>query len=216
MWSAGVEPAIPAFQAGALPDWSYNHRCAVNVRRRYRVIRSEVIMARRSRAGLRSVVLCLARPEPNDVFHATRLPFDPGSTTRWSRASSYVEELWSPISSACRLEKRTLKPMLIPLDFSAHSCRDLSLSGGASISIQNCFKLSITFRLTHPLAASPNKRATHFGSPSSGLLLRLWSSAGSSQRGLRRNRAGKSHRCDAGTANPSRRWPLRQMIGCWL
>ncbi len=26
MWSAGVEPARPAFQAGALPDWSYDHR----------------------------------------------------------------------------------------------------------------------------------------------------------------------------------------------
>jgi hypothetical protein len=25
MWSAGVEPAHPAFQAGALPDWSYDH-----------------------------------------------------------------------------------------------------------------------------------------------------------------------------------------------
>jgi len=31
------------------------------------------------------------------------------------------------------------------MDFSARGCRDLSLSGGASISIQNCFKLSITF-----------------------------------------------------------------------
>jgi hypothetical protein len=28
--------------------------------------------------GLKSFV-CLARPSPNDVFHATRLPFDPGS-----------------------------------------------------------------------------------------------------------------------------------------
>jgi hypothetical protein len=34
------------------------------------------------------------------------------------------------------------------MDFSARGCRDLSLSGGASISIQNCFKLSITFRST--------------------------------------------------------------------
>ena len=25
MWSAGVEPARPAFQAGALPIWSYDH-----------------------------------------------------------------------------------------------------------------------------------------------------------------------------------------------
>jgi hypothetical protein len=29
--------------------------------------------------------------------------------------------------------------------FPARGCRDLSLLGGASISIQNCFKLSITF-----------------------------------------------------------------------
>ncbi len=56
-------------------------------------------------------VLCLVRPKPNDVFYATRLPFDPGSPTagcaraQWS--TSYMEELWSrnlvrcPWKSAC-------------------------------------------------------------------------------------------------------------------
>ena len=39
----------------------------------------------------------------SDVFHATRLPFDPGSPAggcaRSQRQSSYVEELWSPMLS---------------------------------------------------------------------------------------------------------------------
>jgi hypothetical protein len=40
------------------------------------------------------------RSMPDDVFYATRLPFDPGSPTAgcaypW-RSKSYVEELWSP------------------------------------------------------------------------------------------------------------------------
>jgi len=31
---------------------------------------------------MRLLRLCLARPEPSDVFQASRLPFDPGSTAR--------------------------------------------------------------------------------------------------------------------------------------
>ena len=45
-------------------------------------------------------VLCLVRPKPNDVFCATRLPFDPGSPTACCahprQSPSYVERLWSP------------------------------------------------------------------------------------------------------------------------
>src|SRR3954447_20935034 len=45
-------------------------------------------------------VLCHVRPKPNDVFYATRLPFDPGSPTIGRacsrRSTSYVEGLWSP------------------------------------------------------------------------------------------------------------------------
>jgi hypothetical protein len=51
----------------------------------------------------------LSRPgKPNDVFYATRLPFDPGSATagcaHLQRFPSYVEELWSP-NLTRRLEK---------------------------------------------------------------------------------------------------------------
>ena len=40
------------------------------------------------------------RPKPNDVFQATRLPFDPGSHVGGCAAAerpSFVEELWSPM-----------------------------------------------------------------------------------------------------------------------
>jgi hypothetical protein len=43
--------------------------------------------------------VCLARLMPNDVVHATRLPFNPGSSLPAcppATTSSYVEELWSP------------------------------------------------------------------------------------------------------------------------
>jgi hypothetical protein len=45
-------------------------------------------------------------PLANVVVHATRLPFDPGSLERLLRpfGASYVEELWSPILTACRPE----------------------------------------------------------------------------------------------------------------
>jgi hypothetical protein len=48
--------------------------------------------------GMKSFV-CLARPKPNDVVQATRLPFDPGSPSAGcaaARSASYVEEFWSP------------------------------------------------------------------------------------------------------------------------
>ena len=55
------------------------------------------------------------RPEPNDVFYATRLPFDPGSPIAGRacsrRSTSYVEELWSPIRIR-GLEKSKLKQTL--------------------------------------------------------------------------------------------------------
>ena len=73
------------------------------------------------------------RPEPNDVFHASRLPFDPGSTVLCGRTSSYVEEFWSPVP-AHPLKMRMLKLTLIrPLHFQRAAAENLSLSGGASI-----------------------------------------------------------------------------------
>ncbi len=51
--------------------------------------RSESLRSRREIVG------CVA----NDVVHATRLPFDPGSPAR--RAASYVEGCWSPMLRRC-------------------------------------------------------------------------------------------------------------------
>src|SRR2546430_17616490 len=89
-----------------------------------------------------------------------------------ARASSYVEELWSPILARRTGNAQAKADAYWPMDFSARGCRDLSLSGGASISPQNCFKLRITFCSTSSGRLS-NKKATHVGSPSSGSLLRL-------------------------------------------
>jgi hypothetical protein len=77
------------------------------------------------------------------------------------RASSYVEELWSPILARRAGNAQAKADAYSSLDFSARGRRDLSLSGGASISIQNCFKLSITFCSTSSGRLS-NKKATHF------------------------------------------------------
>jgi hypothetical protein len=55
---------------------------------------------RRSRRAPSLRPSCHAGQRPSDVFHATRLPFDPGSPAagcaRPRRSSSCVEELWSP------------------------------------------------------------------------------------------------------------------------
>jgi hypothetical protein len=74
-----------------------------------------------------------------------------------------VEELWSPILARRAGNAQAKADAYSPLDFSARGCRDLSLSGGASISIQNCFKLSITFCST-----SSGRLSNEKGDPFSG------------------------------------------------
>src|SRR4051812_31142467 len=71
-----------------------------------------------------------------DVFQASRLPFDPGSPLACcallARASSYVEECWSP--SLAAPEKLQAKAHANSRSqFRARSAEGLSLSGGASI-----------------------------------------------------------------------------------
>jgi hypothetical protein len=77
----------------------------------------------------------------NAVVQATRLPFGPGSAVD----ASYVEGRWSPMLTCVHESGR--RPV-IP-DTSGHHAanglgKDLSLSGGASMSSQTEFKLSIT------------------------------------------------------------------------
>jgi hypothetical protein len=77
--------------------------------------------------------LCLARHEPNDVFQASRLPFDPGSTVHTTERRPTWRSFGAR-SLARRLEMRRLKLTLIrPVDFQHTAAENLSLSGGASI-----------------------------------------------------------------------------------
>ena len=69
-------------------------RLSVHLRRICEIDAASVVVGR-----------CLVRPEPNDVFQASRQPFDPGSSTAGCAShasSSYVEGLWSPASYVCR------------------------------------------------------------------------------------------------------------------
>src|SRR6266850_1392606 len=81
------------------------------------------------------VVLCLVGPKPNDVFYATRLPFDPGSPTtgcacaQWS--PSYVGELWSPNLIRALGKPRAKANANCQRVFPARNAEGLSLSGGA-------------------------------------------------------------------------------------
>jgi hypothetical protein len=96
---------------------------------RYRVIRSKSSWLGAAEPDFDRLV----RRKPNDVFHATRLPFGPGSTISCNRTPSYVEGFWSPIL-ARTLEKRRLKLALIrPSHSQRAAAENLSLSGGASI-----------------------------------------------------------------------------------
>src|SRR5437764_3131500 len=87
-----------------------------------------------------SLFLCHARPmPPNDVFQATRLPFDPGSPTAVrARARGGHRPTWrgfgARFPTALQIN-RTLKPTLLYCALLRAERRDLSLSGGASISI---------------------------------------------------------------------------------
>jgi hypothetical protein len=70
----------------------------------------------------------------NDVVYATRLPFDPGSSSAGSahpeRSTSYVEEFWSPIL-ALRPEIGRLKHTLIAsVYFQRAALRSFSLRRG--------------------------------------------------------------------------------------
>ena len=143
----------------------------------------------------------MSRPAstPNDVFHATRLPFDPGSTGLSQTASR--RPTWRSFgarSLQADWKMRRLKLTLnSPLDFQHTAAEDLSLSGGASIRSRTCFKLSITFVFDVVWSPSETKKATRLGRPRLACYAARGSSAKSSQRGLRRSRAGESHLSDA-------------------
>src|SRR3954452_12940499 len=99
----------------------------------------------------------------------TLRPWIDGSS---NRTSSYVEGLWSPIS-ACRLEMRTLKLTLIRQKDFRRTAAEIFLSqAGPRVDLE---PFQAEHHLLFDVVWSPftTKKATRFGSPSSGLLLRL-------------------------------------------
>jgi hypothetical protein len=166
----------------------------------------DVLPFRRSRI----VVASLSRPNaqaPDDVFHAARLPFDPGSARACgSHATSYVEELWSR-SSARSLEDRTLKhTRMVP----AQAPRSFSLRRGLDSDLDFlqaehhlCVDFGCSFLET--------TRATRLGRPSlRGAMHARKPRVRASQRGLRCYRAGARQRSLASMARQTRLTPSRR------
>jgi hypothetical protein len=88
------------------------------------------------------VALCLVRPQPNDVFYATRLLFDPGSDGHWLRLCAVVAVLrggaLEPESQTLWVKNCMLKLTLIASVYLQRNAEGLSLSGGASIRSRAC------------------------------------------------------------------------------
>ena len=79
--------------------------------------RREIDAAGERQPSASVVVLCHVRPKPNDVFYATRLPFDPGSPTAGCAHAAVVAVLrggaLEPEPRALFWEIRMLKQTLI-------------------------------------------------------------------------------------------------------
>jgi hypothetical protein len=82
---------------------------------------------------------------------------------RARRSPSYVEGFWSPFLDHWRINRTLKHTLLLSRSFSAPA-ENLSLSGGASISIERLFKLSITSGLNW-LIASRNNEGDPLGRP---------------------------------------------------
>src|SRR5262249_11820962 len=110
-----------------------------------------------------TVVVCLARPRPNDVFHATRLPFDPGSPIAGcahpSRSASSVEGFWSPRLACSRKNDKLKHTLLLKRHFCRQHRATFSLRRGLD-SVQILLKLGITLGLIVYGAFLEQKRTT--------------------------------------------------------
>jgi hypothetical protein len=154
----------------------------------------------------------------NDVFYATRLPFDPGSPSAGcaqpERSTSYVEELWSPILTLRGEIGRQKHTLIASVYFRRVALRVFLSQAGPQLDLE-FFKLSITFGSDVALGRLQYEKGDPVGSPSSGSLCRQKTSGHSSQRGQGRWRAGTSRRSHAGAAGPRRLTPLRRgTCGC--
>ena len=101
------------------------------------------------RSGVRASVLCRVRPVDGAVFHATRSPFDPGSSTSGCASATGRRPTWrgSGARPSVRSEKLHEKYIFIfPDIFSRERVEPFSLERGLD-SILCFFKLGIPFFL---------------------------------------------------------------------
>jgi hypothetical protein len=111
----------------------------------------------RAALGALSVTSWIVGFVANDVVHATRLPFDPGSPA-WG-AVSYVEECWSPVLNSVTGDWHVKVTRTYTGEMLRQTVEDLSLSGGASSGVG-------TFQAEHHLLVvvvdlpSETKKAT--------------------------------------------------------
>jgi hypothetical protein len=111
----------------------------------------------------------------NDVVHATRLPFDPGSSSadcaqpEWS--TSYVEELWSPILTLRPEMGRRKHTLIACVYFPARSAEIFLSQAGPQLDLK-CFTLSITLGSDVGPDRLQYEKGDPVGSPSSGSLCR--------------------------------------------
>ena len=175
----GLEPRSPRSERGVLP-LDDPGSCPPSISRVARSAQRHELRTIHRRGGLCPSPLTASVSVPDGsgharalaradfrrhVFHATRLPFDPGSRI----CTSYVEELWSRVLYVIRKNGRTKSPLCMQWLFPARErAEGLSLSGGASIQFWSLFKLSIT--LSSRRFSSETKKATLSGRPRFGLL----------------------------------------------
>ena len=129
----------PAFQAGALP---------AELRPRASGASPSIHLPSRGdrRSGARASVLCRVRPVDGAVFHATRSPFDPGSSTSGCASATGLRPTWR--GSGARPSVRSGKLhgeylSIFPDIFSRERVEPFSLERGLD-SISCFFKLGIT------------------------------------------------------------------------
>jgi hypothetical protein len=110
-----------------------------------------------------TAVVCLVGPRPNDVFHATRLPFDPGSPIAGcahpARSASSVEGCWSPRLVRFRKKSELKHTLLLKRSFRRQHRATFSLRRGLD-SVQFLLKLGITLVPSNLPSVPGQKRTT--------------------------------------------------------
>lgn len=148
-------------------------------------------------------------PKLDDVVHATRLPFNPGSPLRdcaTADSPSFVEGFWSR-ALFCSVANRTLKPTVIPQSFLLRDATE------GPFSLRRGLEPFSAFSNEHHLSeigelGSETTRATQSGRPRFGRTMAQKAKPVRPLRGPASNRSGRrSHAPPAGTANRS--WPWR-------